>query len=184
MAVALSALVISMVGTSYAATRLPPHSVGSRELKKNAVASSNIRARAVTSRAIAPNAITGAKVANTSLTGDDINEATLVIPGGPDSTTAANATHAQSAAALDTVSYRSAPITLPPGADATGTATCPGRQFVVGGGVRLEKPSSSNVVDSYPVGTSAWAANVVNVDPDASYGATVYAICIPALDAK
>jgi hypothetical protein len=185
MATAVSAVVLSMAGTGYAASRLPPHSVGTRELKMNAVTPSKIRAGAVRSRAIAPNAVNASKVANASLTGDDINEATLVIPAGIDSTTAANAAHARSAAALDAVSYRSAPITLPPGgANTTGTVACPGRQFIVGGGLRLENPSVSNVVDSYPVGTSAWEANAVNVDPDASHGATVYAICIPAMDAK
>jgi hypothetical protein len=34
MVTALSALVISMAGTGYAATRLPAHSVGSRALKR------------------------------------------------------------------------------------------------------------------------------------------------------
>ena len=84
MVVALSALVISMAGTGYAATRLPAHSVGSRALKKNAVTAAKIRARAVRSRAIAPKAVNGAKVANNSLTGADINEATLELRAGTD----------------------------------------------------------------------------------------------------
>ena len=184
MVVALSALVISMAGTGYAATRLPAHSVGSRALKKNAVTAAKLSARAVRSRAIAPKAVNGTKVANNSLTGADINEATLELRAGTDPTTVANAAHARSTAALDAVSYRSAAITLPPGEEATkGTVACPGRQLIVGGGVRLESPSFSTVVDSYPVGHTAWEFNAVNVDPSASHGATVYAICVPAGEA-
>jgi hypothetical protein len=184
MVTALSAVVLSIGGTGYAVSQLPAQSVGSRELKANAVTASKIKARAVTARALAPNAVNGSKIAHNSLTGKDINEATLDIPAKTSSTPVANATHAESAAALDAVSYRSMPITLPPGGpNITGTVRCPGRQRIVGGGVQLDNLAVSNVVDSYPVGTTAWQIDAVNVDPDASHGATVYAICVPSVDA-
>jgi hypothetical protein len=55
--VAITALVVAMAGTAFAATQLPKNSVGSKQLKKDAV--------------------TGAKVKNGTLTGSDINLASL-----------------------------------------------------------------------------------------------------------
>jgi len=182
MVIALLALALSIVGTGYAANRLPARSVGSRELKTNAVVRSKIKPRAVSSRAIAPNAVNGSKVNNNSLTGDDINEATLVPVSRGDS--GPDATHASAAAALDAVSYRSSSITIPTGGLSTkGSVDCPVGQRIVGGGVRLDDPANTNVVDSYPAGTTTWEVNAVNVDPGSSHGATVYAICLPATKA-
>jgi len=55
--VAITALVVAMAGTAFAATQLPKNSVGTKQLKKDAV--------------------TGAKVKNGSLAGSDINVASL-----------------------------------------------------------------------------------------------------------
>jgi hypothetical protein len=56
-----------MVGTTYAAVKLPKNSVSAKQLKKNSVTGPKIK----------KDAVTGAKVKNQSLTGDDINLAKL-----------------------------------------------------------------------------------------------------------
>lgn len=56
-AIAYLALFVALGGTSYAALRLPPNSVGERQLKRGAVTSSKIAARAVTSSTIRDGAL-------------------------------------------------------------------------------------------------------------------------------
>jgi hypothetical protein len=63
MVVAIVALVVAMVGTGYAAVKLPKNSVGTKQLKKNSVTTAKIK----------KNAVTGAKVKKKTLTGSDIN---------------------------------------------------------------------------------------------------------------
>src|SRR4051794_33726550 len=48
--VATVALLIAVTGGAYAATQLPKHSVGSRQLKRNAVISSKVKNRSLLSR--------------------------------------------------------------------------------------------------------------------------------------
>jgi hypothetical protein len=67
MLVAVLALVLAMVGTGYAAFKLPKNSVGSKQLKKNSVTAAKIK----------KNAVNGVKVKDHSLTGKDINLAKL-----------------------------------------------------------------------------------------------------------
>jgi hypothetical protein len=67
MIVAILALVMAMVGTGYAAFKLPKNSVGTKQLKKNSVTAAKIK----------KNAVTSAKVKNHTLTGADINLAKL-----------------------------------------------------------------------------------------------------------
>jgi hypothetical protein len=82
--ISIVALVFAMVGTGYAAFKLPPKSVGTKQLKANAV--------------------TGAKVKNQTLTGKKINLKTLgVVPNAAHATaadTATTATTATTASAL------------------------------------------------------------------------------------
>jgi hypothetical protein len=85
MVVALLALFVALGGGAYAAIKLPPNSVGSRQLKTSAV----------TRGKLAKNAVTGAKVKNGSLTGADLNVAGL--PKVPSATSADSASHAGSA---------------------------------------------------------------------------------------
>jgi hypothetical protein len=82
--VATAALFLSLGGGAYAALRVPPSSVGSRQLKS----------QAVTRGKVAPNAISGAKVADFSLTGSDIDLAALGTV--PSALSAAVATRAES----------------------------------------------------------------------------------------
>jgi hypothetical protein len=48
--ISLIALFVALGGTSYAVIKLPPRSVGNRELKSNAVTSAKIRARGLVKR--------------------------------------------------------------------------------------------------------------------------------------
>ena len=76
------AVFIALGGSAYAALRVPPNSVGSRQLK---VAS-------VTTGKVANGAITAAKVAEHSLSGTDINLPALgTVPSAANASNAANA---------------------------------------------------------------------------------------------
>ncbi len=80
--VATLALFIALGGSAYAALRVPPNSVGARQLK----------ASSVTSGKIASGAITAAKVAEHSLTGSDINLPALgTVPNAANAANASNA---------------------------------------------------------------------------------------------
>jgi hypothetical protein len=80
--VATVALFIALGGSAYAALRVPPSSVGPRQLK----------AQAVTNGKIANGAITSAKVAERTLTGADINLAALgTVPSATNAENSANA---------------------------------------------------------------------------------------------
>jgi hypothetical protein len=175
MAVAFIALFVAIGGSSYAVTRLPAGSVGSRQLKKNAV--------------------TGAKVKNRSLTASDIKLSSLVgVASAASATNAANATHSGAAAQLDHVAYVRAPGAVPaapPPDPATGnqptvtagtSAACPPGAFAIGGGVGVDDNINTSVVDSFPEpGGHAWTARVDNSDPGAAHGFTVVAVCVPAV---
>jgi hypothetical protein len=175
MVVAMLALIIALGGTSYAAVKLPKGSVGSRELKKNAVTTASIK----------NSAVTGAKVKADSLTGADINEATLA-----PAPLAAASNHANGAAALDRVTYRSAGGSVPQaGTDPAGnpiTATaamsvgCDPGQIATGGGVKVDDPGSQAVHESYPNTARTWTGTVGNDDENAGHNFTVFVVCIPA----
>ena len=80
--VATLALFLALTGGAYAALRVPPSSVGSRQLKSGAV----------TKGKVADGAITGAKVADASLSGSDIDLHALgTVPSATTATTASNA---------------------------------------------------------------------------------------------
>src|ERR1700755_342174 len=82
MVVAFIALFVAIGGSSYAVTRLPAKSVGSKQIRTGAVRTVHI----------ARNAVTGAKIKNGSITGADINVSSLA--GVPSAAAATNATHA------------------------------------------------------------------------------------------
>jgi hypothetical protein len=177
MAVSITALVIAMGGTSYAVTKLPSNSVGTKQLKRNAVATADIKARAINS----------SKVKDGSLKGVDIDEASLgQVPLAARAALADRATTVDLAAlagGLDRVVYRVATVTVAPASpteSTTGVATarCDAGQLVVGGGVKLEENMS--VVDAYPDGAAAWTAHAHNDDNLAAHSFTTYAICITA----
>jgi hypothetical protein len=181
MVVAFLALLLALSGISYAATRLPAHSVGARELKP----------RSVSRTAVIANAIDGSKVADDSLGGADVAEATLgKVPAAAAADRAAASDHASAAGALDRVTYRGAPATVPAANAATGsatagaTATCDPGQLVAGGGVRVDDIDDTAVVDSFPDGGgTAWTAHVDNSDIAAAHAFSVFAVCVAATSA-
>jgi hypothetical protein len=77
MIVALTALVVALAGSAYAAVHLPKGSVGAKQLKKNAVTKAKLRKNAVTRAKIHKNAVTGIKVKNRSILGRDIRVGSL-----------------------------------------------------------------------------------------------------------
>jgi hypothetical protein len=177
MAVAFTALVVALGGTSYAVVRLPSNSVGSKHLKKGAVRNADIKS----------NAITGAKIKNGSLRAADLNLASLSVPSAADST------HAGAAAGLDKIYYRAVssavgPAAVDPADPAntisavnSATAGCDPGQLVEGGGARVENAEHQAVVDSYPDGGGrSWTAHVDNGDASSAHGFSVFAICVPA----
>ena len=173
------ALIVALGGTSYAAVKLPKGSVGSRELKKNAVTTANIK----------NSAVTGAKVKADSLTGADINEATLA-----PAPLAAASNHANAAAAVDKVTYRTTlgsvgaatadPDPNNPGGfittpSAPTAASCDAGQVAVGGGAKLEDVVNEAIHESYPSTGRTWTVTVGNDDPN-PHTFTVFVACIPA----
>jgi hypothetical protein len=173
MVVAFIALLLALGGASYAAVKLPSHSVGSKELKRAAVTRANIK----------NNAIDGSKVAANALTGSDILETSL----GP-VPSATNAAHAGAAGAVDRVVYRTVAATVGPGTGDPANPTtispqvsvaCDPGQAVTGGGVVVEDPLNEAVHDNYPSTARTWTA-VVGNDDAIQHSFTVYAVCIPA----
>lgn len=71
MMVALTALVVALGGTSYAAIALPSGSVGAKQLKKNSVTTAKLK----------KNSVTGAKIKDQSLLASDFKANSL--PAGP-----------------------------------------------------------------------------------------------------
>jgi hypothetical protein len=171
MVVAFIALFVAIGGSSYAVTRLPSGSVGSKQLKKNAV--------------------TGAKVKNRSLTAADIKVESLA--GVASAANATNAGHAAAAAGLDRVVYVNQPSAVGPATGdptnptvtiAGAVATCPPGTFAIGGGVGVDDNTNTAVVDSFVnPGGHGWAARVDNADTGAAHGFTVVAVCVAAATA-
>jgi hypothetical protein len=82
MVVAMTALVIALTGSAYAAFRVPPNSVGSRQLK----------AKSVTGGKIANATISGGKIETETITGANIKMSALgVVPSAANAANAANA---------------------------------------------------------------------------------------------
>jgi hypothetical protein len=163
------ALFVALSGGAYAATALPARSVGAPQLKKNAV----VRAK------IKNNAINGSKVTTDSLTGADVKESTF--DKVPAAALADGATHANSAAAVDKITYKTATGTAPAGGGAGGsaTATCDPGQHVVGGGLRVDDPVNANLLDDYPdASNTAWTGRAYA--GSAAVNFTVYAVCMTA----
>jgi hypothetical protein len=171
MIVAFIALFVAIGGSSYAVTRLPSGSVGTKQLKKNAV--------------------TGAKVKNGSLTAADIKVSSLAgVASAANAANATNAGHAAAAAGLDRVVYVNQPSAVgaatgdpanPTITIAGAVASCPPGTFVVGGGVGVDDNTNTAVVDSFVnPGGHGWAARVDNADLGAAHGFTVVAVCVAA----
>jgi hypothetical protein len=161
------ALFVALSAGSYAAVSLPSNSVGTKQIKS----------KAVTNAKLARDAIDGSKVKNGSLLGADINLTTLgKVPSAASADTAAAAPIAR----VKTVSGSgtSQPAIGSPPVDVA-SATCDGGLVVVGGGVQLGDPSTQEVIDSFPNGSSTWSGHVANFGTGTPTF-TVYALCAPA----
>ena len=77
--IAYLALCVALGGVSYAAITLPPHSVGSKQIKKRAVTTAKLKKGAVTTAKIKSDAVTGALVQDGSLEAADFGQ----LPTGP-----------------------------------------------------------------------------------------------------
>ena len=122
------ALFVALSGGAYAAAKLPANSVGSRQIKNNAVVKAKIRSNSIDSSKVAPDALTGA----------DIKECSLAkVPAAALADSATNATHANAAAAIDKLTYKSAIVrTAADGIRRRHARGCDAGQHVTGGGVQ------------------------------------------------
>jgi hypothetical protein len=125
MAVAGTALLVSLGGTGYAATQLPPKSVGHAQIRNGAVGNLQIR----------DNAITTGKIRNGQIQARDL--AKRVIPVLPQGSLQQTSGDPVAPGAIGGVSAQ-----CPPGAHATGG----------GGGFQGAPDVNDRVVDSIPVG--------------------------------
>ncbi|WP_037412109.1 hypothetical protein [Candidatus Solirubrobacter pratensis] len=176
--VAIAALVVALGGTSYAVSRLPKNSVGSAQLKKNAVTSAKVKAGAITGAKLAPESFTGRQIVESSL-GKVVSAQTA------DRSLAAD--HAGATIALDRVIFRGAngsvaqaPVGLSTASDLV-TVGCDAGQLASGGGVRVDDPAHTDIIDSFPSGGGrTWSAQVRNDDETAAHTFSVFAVCVPA----
>lgn len=100
MVVAIVALVVAMVGTGYAATKLPKNSVGTKQIK----------AKAITTAKLRKNSVTSAKIRKKTITGADINLNKLgTVPSANVANTANVANVANSLAPPEPVRFVGAP---------------------------------------------------------------------------
>ncbi|MGH2970248.1 MAG: hypothetical protein ACRDK0_14490 [Solirubrobacteraceae bacterium] len=185
MAVAITALVVALGGTSYAVVKPSPRSVGAKELKRKAVSGVHIKANAINSSKVKDGSLTGKDVVESSLGQVALAARATVADRATTATSVDQAARAGVAAGLDRVVYRVATASVPPAPDVNNstrgvaTARCDAGQLVVGGGVKLAEESMS-VVDSFPDGAAAWTSNANNDDPAAAHSFTVFAICVTA----
>ena len=161
MVVASIALTIALGGTAWAAT-LPRNSVGTAQLKRNAV--------------------TSIKVRNNSLGGADIHELRLGrVPSALRALSANSALTATSAirAPVSRLDYASATFPVPAGGTTVtpGNVSCPGGLSATGGGAKMSDPVNGFIIDTNPVGKTAWEARAFS---DTAQTMTVYVICAEA----
>jgi hypothetical protein len=91
------AVFLSLAGGAYAALRVPPHSVGNRQLRKNAVSGAKVKDGSLTGAEIADGSLTGADVMAGSLTAANLGRVGLANLLGASGTATNNATVSQAA---------------------------------------------------------------------------------------
>jgi hypothetical protein len=80
MAVALLALFVALGGTGYAASQLPPKSVGREQLRNGSVGNLHIRDGAITGSKLRGGVVTGAKIRDGSVAARDLAQGVLPPP--------------------------------------------------------------------------------------------------------
>jgi hypothetical protein len=152
MAVAGTALLISLGGTGYAATQLPPKSVGHAQIRNGAVGNLQIRDNAITTGKVRDGAITGAKIRDGVIGVKDLAKGVIPLPQ----------------ASLQQASGEA----VAPGAIGGVSAQCPAGAHATGGGGGFVGPANVNdrVVDSIPVGDERpplrWRVTLYNGAPE------------------
>jgi hypothetical protein len=149
MVVASIALAVALGGTGYAATRLPPKSVGREQIRDGAVGSPQIRNGAITTKKLRSGSVTGAKVRDGSLRAKDL--APGVLPRQQ----------------TTTVRKVSGDPVAPGTVGAVSAACNPGERVTGGGGGFAGPPTTNDkVVDTLPVGErrpfTRWRVSLFN----------------------
>jgi hypothetical protein len=134
MVVACIALIVALGGTGYAATQLPPKSVGQKQLRNGSVGNLQLRDKAVTAGKLHKDAVTGNAIQNGAVKSADLAKG--ILPA------AASSAHQVSG------------DPIAPGAVGAATASCDPGQRATGGGGGFAGPAVTNdkMVDSIPVG--------------------------------
>jgi hypothetical protein len=163
MVVASTALVVALGGTGYAATQLPPDSVGRVQIREGAVGSAQLRDGGIRAQDVSPGAIGSAQVANRSLKATDIAQG--VIPPRVQSTV-----------------RQSDGDPVAPGAVGAASVGCAAGERIQGGGGGFAGPPTTNdkVVDTLPVGLDGtdprWRVSLFNGGTEPRTP-VVYVIC-------
>jgi hypothetical protein len=170
MVVACTALTIALGGTAWAAT-LPRNSVGTAQLKRNAVTSIKVRNNALTGADIRESRLGRVPSASRALTANSAATATTA----NSATTATNA----NSAPVSRLDYSATTTVSVPGTGAptVGTVNCPTGLNATGGGAKVADSVGGNLIDTNPVGKTAWEARAFS---NSATTMTVYVICAQA----
>jgi hypothetical protein len=148
MVVACVALVVALGGTGYAATQLPPKSVGQQQLRNGAVGNLQLRDRSITAGKLHKDAVTGDAIRNGAVKAADLAKG--ILPATTSST------------------HQASGDPIAPGAVGSASVACDPGQRATGGGGGFAGPAVTNdkVVDSIPVGnerpTIRWRVSLFN----------------------
>jgi hypothetical protein len=152
--IAYLALFISLGGTAYAATSLPPGSVGTRQLRNGAVTDVKVRAHSLTARVLAPGARSNPK--------------TTVVKGTPPPQGSSGCPPTGTSPGCGEP-YPAGYTFTPP------QAVCPAGTHVVGGGFTSQ--GDELVTASQPASTRAWTVTFkTTTQVDAPIGRAI-AVC-------
>lgn len=163
LAVSITALVVAMSGTGYAATQLSGSSI-----KAGTITGKQIKKHSLPAGKLSPKALAALRGAE-----GPAGPAGATGPAGP---AGPEGPHGPGFDGLSTA--KSDPIDLPIGQKIAATAQCPAGFVVTGGGVSATYPGTQvSVGASYPDGIDAWRAAVSNNSGMATTF-TVYAVCV------
>jgi hypothetical protein len=163
MVVACLALGVALGGTGYAATQLPPKSVGREQLRNGAVGNLQIRDGAITKGRLHTGAVASAAILDGSVHAKDIAKGTL--------------------AAVTSTVHQASGDPIAPGAVGAASASCDPGQRATGGGGGFAGPPLTNdkMVDTIPVGDERpmirWRVSLFNGGTEARTP-VAYVLCV------
>jgi hypothetical protein len=134
MVVACTALIVALGGTGYAASQLPPKSVGREQLRNGAVGNLQIRDGAVTKGKLHSSAVSSAAILDRSVQAKDLASSAIPAPTA--------------------VVHQASGDGIAPGAVGAVSAQCDAGERATGGGGGFAGPPTTNdkMLDSLPVG--------------------------------